>query len=337
MIRYTYNRFKKYCNDISEIDLNDFNAFIFRSILKSLVQTNNIIPIIISLIVVVFTYLINKEEYFFLPQSNLTTYITFVLLELCIGILTLFLCPILIVIGINYIFGAIQNIKKPHGKLLFSVKVITLLIAYGLFLKVLIAVSFKFSEQVLIMTIWAFLYFLMINMYLSYKEHNHPFKFSTSRVIFAVIFTITMVKPLDIIITKTSRTINYIQVNSLISMTTQNCNLLEKSKSIYITPENSTLNNPNYFESTPQGCNFYKDTVRVGFSSDYALTIRKNILPVNINNEPSNIYDRVNCYSSTCFIETNIIRDLKHDAYQDLFNETQVTPTIKLNISEKRY
>lgn len=328
MIKFAYNKFIKYCNDISKIDLNDFNAFIFKAILKSLIQTNNIIPIIICLIVVVFTYLINTEQYFFLPQSNLTTYITFVLLELFIGMLTLFLCPILIVIGVNYILGLIQTIKKPHGKLLFSVKAIILFIAYGLFLQVLINESFKISEQILIMTIWGFLYFLMVNMYLSYKEHNHPFKFSTSRVIFAVIFTVTMVKPLDIIITKTSRTINYIQVNSLISMTTQTCSLLEKSKNEYITSENATLNDKDYFESTPQGCNFYKGTIRVGFSSDYALTIRKNISPVDINSNLSNIYDRINCYSSTCFIETNIIRNIKNDPYQKLFDEKQIAPKI---------
>ncbi|MDD3266812.1 MAG: hypothetical protein PHC75_06510 [Burkholderiales bacterium] len=321
MIRVTCNKFKKYCNDISEINLNDFNAFIFRAILKSLVQTNNIIPITISLIVVVFTYLINKEEYFFLPQTNLTTYITFILLELFIGILTLFLCPILIVIGVNYVLGIIQNIKKPHGKLLFSAKAVILLLAYALFLKILINASFKLSEQILIMTIWAFLYFLLVNMYLSYKEHNHPFKFSATRVIFVVIFTITMVKPLDIIITRTSKTINYLQVNSLISMPTQTCRLLAKSKNKYIAPENNILNNTDYFESTPEGCNFYGGVVRVGFSSDYAVTIRKNILPVNINNKQSNIYDRVNCYSSTCFIETNITIDVNHDAYQKLFDE----------------
>lgn len=321
MIKFTYNKFRKYCSDISNINLNDFNAFIFRAILKSLVQTNNIIPIIICLVVVVFTYLINTEQYFFLPQSNLTTYITFVLLELFIGILTLFLYPILIVIGVNYVLGLIQTVKKPHGKLLFSVKAIILIIAYLLFLKVLINESFKINEQILIITIWGFLYFLMVNMYLSYKEHNHPFKFSTSRVMFAVIFTVTMVKPLDIIINKTSKTINYIQINSLISMSTQTCSLLEKSKNEYITPDNATLNDSNYFESTPQGCNFYKGTVRVGFSSDYALTVRKNIIPVNIDNKPSNIYDRINCYSSTCFIETNITRDIQHDPYQKLFDE----------------
>lgn len=328
MIKFTYNKFKKYCDDISKISLTDFNAFIFRAILKSLIQTNNIIPIIISLVVIVFTYLINTEEYFFLPQTNLTTYITFVLLQILVGTLTLFLCPILIIIAVNYIFGIIQTVKKPHGALLFTIKVVTLIIAYSIFLKILIDTSFKISEQITMMIIWAFLYFLMVNMYLSYKEHNHPFRFSTFRVLFTVIFTITMVRPLDIIINKTSRTINYMQVNSLISMTAQTCSLLEKSKNKYITPENATLNNINYFESTPQGCNFYNGTVRIGFSSDYALTIRKNISPIIIDKKPSNIYDRVNCYSSTCFIETNIIKEAKSDVYQKLFDEKQMTPKI---------
>lgn len=310
-------RLKRYYYRLSEIDFSEFNKFLFTVIFKGFLKTENIIPIMIGIILLYFGVNIEIQSYVFFPQSNITAYLTFILLQVAIGLIILLIVPFSMILIFNYLCSMLNNISP---RLLLPLKFIALIGTFVFTINFLVTQKFNVHEKPLLVAIWLGLYFLLVNMFLSYKDHRHPFKFSKGKTFFSILFLAMIMKPLSGIFNTTLQKINYIQVNPSVNIQSSLCELVTHHPNNKVAPDNRTINDKSLFEETSQGCNIYGNIIRVGFASDYSISLKDNIKPIVEQGKRYNYYTRINCYSSVCFVENGIRHQLEHDEYQFIFD-----------------
>ena len=293
MLNYIAKSFKQYIKEWSEADLLGFNKFLVRDVLVHLFKLDNIIPIMMALILLGISIQAQESVYIFIPQSSITSFISFILIQFAFALLILLVCPFIIILIFNHI-----GYKLPHiiSKVFLPVKLILLVITFYLCLKFAAHGTFKVHDKFLIMLLWCGLYFFLMNLYLAQKHHQNPLKLTTFRISFAIFFILIIVKPFSTILYRTSEMIN---------SSIQKINL--------------SSNYSQYFESADGGCYLNGNLIRLGFASDYIVIFKQNIHPVKDGKLSYNYYARLNCYSGSCFVE-NVKLDAEHDL------NTQVLP-----------
>ena len=293
VINYIAKSFKQYIKEWSEADLLGFNKFLIRDVLLHLFKLDNVLPIMMGLLLLGLTIQAQESVYIFIPQSSITSFISFILIQFAIALLILLVCPFIIILIFNHI-----GYKLPHiiSKVFLPVKLILLVITFYLCLKFAAHGTFKVHDKFLIMLLWCGLYFFLMNLYLAQKHHQNPLKLTTFRISFAIFFILIIVKPFSTILYRTSEMIN---------SSIQKINL--------------SSNYSQYFESADGGCYLNGNLIRLGFASDYIVIFKQNIHPVKDGKLSYNYYARLNCYSGSCFVE-NVKLDAEHDL------NTQVLP-----------
>lgn len=318
MISYSKKTIYNYYKELTKINFKEFNEFLLRVVLKGFFQTKSIAPIIIGFFLLVLSVQVGHKREIFFPQSNIPVYITFILFQFAIAAIIILICPFALILLFNYLARYIQRFKS---KSIFPLKIIVLFITFCFTIHILTDTTLRNSEKILIAVLWLALYFVLINMYLSYKAHNHPLKFTPLKVLYSFLFIALLSKPLFMIISKTSETISYIEVNPSLNISTVNCQLISRNNNPMILESNMIINNPQLFEKNDQGCNIYGNVIRVGFSSDYNIIIKKNIQPIMESGVLVNYYSRLECFSGSCFVIDNIRNELDHDGYQAIFDK----------------
>lgn len=315
MISYIAKSFKQYIKEWSEADLLGFNKFLIRDVLVHLFKLDNIIPIMMALILLGISIQAQESVYIFIPQSSITSFISFILIQFAIALLILLVCPFIIILIFNHI-----GYKLPHiiSKVFLPVKLILLVITFYLCLKFAAHGTFKVHDKFLIMLLWCGLYFFLMNLYLAQKHHQNPLKLTTFRISFAIFFILIIVKPFSTILYLTSEMINYMEINPSLYLTQTNCKLISKPLNSSIQKSNLSSNYSQYFESADGGCYLNGNLIRLGFASDYIVIFKQNIQPVKDGKLSYNYYARLNCYSGSCFVE-NVKLDAEHDLNTQVF------------------
>lgn len=317
MIIHLKNKTKNYYKELTEINFKEFNLFLLKVIVKGFFKTESIIPVMVGFLLIVLSIQVESQAYIFFPQGNIPAFLTFIIFQFAMAVIILLIFPFAIILVFNYICGILQNF---NSRLLLPIKVIALVLTFTLGMNQFISDEFHVHERLWIVTLWSLLYFLFVNMFLAYKQHNHPFKFTVSKVIFAAVFGGILAQPLMAVIAHTSQKINYIEINPRINLSQSSCDLIAKRPYYLIKPDNLTINHKELFESNSQGCYFYGNIVRVGFASDYVISLKENVLPVIENGKEFNYYTHLNCYSGNCFAEDGIKHEVSKDTYQKLFD-----------------
>lgn len=315
MINYIAKSFKQYIKEWSEADLLGFNKFLIRDVLLHLFKLDNVLPIMMGLLLLGLTIQAQESVYIFIPQSSITSFISFVLIQFAIALLMLLVCPSVIILVFNHI-----GYKLPHimPKIFLPVKLALLIISFYFCLKLTAHGTFKVNDVFLIMLLWCGLYFFLMNLYLAQKHHQNPLKLTTFRILFAIFFILTIIKPFSTILYRTAEMINYMEINPALYLTQTNCKLIAKPLNSSIDKNNLSSNYSQYFESTDGGCYLNGNLIRLGFASDYIVIFKQNIQPVNEGKLSYNYYARLNCYSGSCFVE-NVKLDAQHDLNTQIF------------------
>lgn len=316
MIKFITKSFKQYLREWSEADLLGFNKFLIRNVLLHLFKLDNILPIIIGILLLVSGVLLlgitsesQRSVYIFIPQSNITVFISFVLLQFAIALLMLLICPFIIILTFNHI-----GYKLPHiiPKVFLPIKLVLLILTFYTCLNFVTSEAFKMNDKLLIIFLWSALYFFLMNLYLAQKHHQNPFRLTTFRIIFAIFFILIIIKPFSTILYRTSEIINYVEINPSIYLNNINCKLIAKPHHEVIESQNLSINNPQYVELTNDGCYLKGNLIRIGFASDYAIIFKQNILPIQEKEANYNYYAHLSCYSGNCFVE-HTKANTKHD------------------------
>ncbi len=309
MIKFIVKSFKQYLKEWSEADLLGFNKFLIKNVLFHLFKLDNILPIIVGILLLGLTIQSQKSVYIFIPQSNITVFISFILLQFAIALLMLLVCPFIIILIFNHV-----GHKLPHiiPKIFLPVKLILLITTFYLCLKYTSGGTFKLNENFLIIFLWSGLYFFLMNLYLAQKHHQNPFRLTTFRIIFAIIFLFIVMGPFSTILYRTSEIINYMEINPSIYLSNINCKLIFKQHNSSIEAQNLSINDNKYVEINDGGCYLTGNIIRIGFASDYTVIFKQNIQPVKEGNHDYNYYARLNCYSGNCFVENTKV-NAKHD------------------------
>ena len=320
MLNYIAKSFKQYIKEWSEADLLGFNKFLIRDVLLHLFKLDNVLPIMMGLLLLGFTILAQESVYIFIPQSNITSFISFILIQFAIALLMLLVCPFIMILVFNHI-----GYKLPHimPKVFLPVKLALLVSSFYLCLKFAAHGTFKVNDVFLIMLLWCSLYFFLMNLYLAQKHHQNLLKLTTFRILFAIFFILIIIKPFSTILYRTSEMINYMEINPSLYLAQTNCKLIAKPPNSSIEKNNLSSNHSQYFESADGGCYLNGNLIRLGFASDYIVIFKQNIQPVNEGKLSYNYYARLNCYSGSCFVE-----NVKLDVQQDL--NTRIFASIHL-------
>lgn len=309
MITFIRKSFKQYLKEWSEADLLGFNKFLIKNVLMHLFKLDNILPIMGGILLLGITIQAQESIYIFIPQSSLTLFISFVLIQFAIALLVLLVCPFIIILIFNYI-----GYKLPHiiPKVFLPVKLTLLILTFYSCLKFTTSGAFEVNDKRLIILLWSGLYFFLMNLYLAQKQHQNPFGLTAFRVIFAIIFITIIIKPFTTILYRTSQIINYVEINPSLFLNKINCKLIAKPRNSTINSQNLSINNLNYVEVSDDGCYLKGNLIRIGFASDYNIIFKQNITPVIENKIAYNYYARLNCYSGNCFVE-NTKLNVEHD------------------------
>ena len=121
--------------------------------------------------------------------------------------------------------------------------------------------------------------------------------------------------------------LNNVNVNPHIFLDSNNCKIIATPLQLDTDFANSTFNNPNYFEQTAHGFFVYQNSVRLGFASDFALLIKKNLRPIPAaDGVLYNEWVRLNCFSSIsmCFSEDNLLVNAAADRYDGMLRNQKV-------------
>src|SRR5579863_3568642 len=92
-----------YYTELSELQLNDFNKFIFTKILAKALKFNTVVPILAALSVVAFSIALQTKYYVFIPQSSITAFASYVIFASVTSLLILVMYPLAIIIILNYV------------------------------------------------------------------------------------------------------------------------------------------------------------------------------------------------------------------------------------------
>ncbi|RTK94653.1 MAG: hypothetical protein EKK64_08030 [Neisseriaceae bacterium] len=316
LFKSLYYRLKNYNDEIMNFNFNDFNKFIITVLLKQLTRTDVILPVAIGFITVLISFQSLTQSNVFFPQSNVPAYVTFVLFQCAMSIAIVYVLPLITIIILNAIFSIIQK-YWTKGVLLIKL-LITVVIYHYAFTFLNNKHLYHTKDQIGIIILWVMLYFICMNLYISHTKHRSLIKFTKLKALFFIAFIWLSIKPITLILVNTSKSTDFLRINTDMLLTPTNCYEMMKSNPD-IKPENYIANNPEYFESKAQGCIVHKNNVRTGFASDYVIVIRKNIIPVKeSDNHIYNFYSRIACYSSNCFIDNQVKKDITDDEWIEM-------------------
>lgn len=302
MFRYSKKIISSYFNELNNVDFNLFNEFIVNKLIANSLKLNTIVPIMLAIAVVAFSFSLQDSFYIFIPQSSITSFASFLLFACVASLLLLILYPLLIIMILNYIAYKLRNKLKTA---FLPLKLIILVLGFYICVVILTGSSnFTVSQRLNIAGLWLLLYFTLINLYISYSHNSGKVKLTKFRVLFGVIFILLLIKPFLVIFLYTSEKINYTSFNPKVYLTKANCNLITTSISAKDNLKNMSINNPMFYRTDANGCYLSGNLIRYGFGSDFVLIFKKNILPIKANDNKSyNAYMRLNCYSSNCYAD----------------------------------
>lgn len=302
---------RQYIQEWSEADLHQFNKFIVKNILRHLFRFDNLLPFVAVIMLLALSIQSMSAAYTFIPQSNITAFATFVLMQIAMALMILLVYPFIVIIIFNYIGYRLPFIIP---QIFLPVKLFLLLLAFYSVIHNLSPSTVKVGDQFHILAVWFALYFLLMNLYLAFKHHRHPLKQSGFRAMIAVVFVMLLLKPFSEVLYRTSERINYLEINAKLFLPITSCKLITAPiPGMKPQDSNLTVNNPDYYEHGDNGCYLYANTIRLGFASDYIVIFKKNINSVSESGEQVNYYARLNCYSGNCFVEDNIRYKYHHD------------------------
>ena len=264
MIKYSLKALQHYYADLKLVDLDDFNKFIVKKLLLNSVKFNNMLPFIIAIVVVIFSFIIQRNIYVFLPQSSITSFASYMIFTGTISLMVLIIYPLLIILFLNYLG---QRVRMAFRELFLPLKLIILVVAFYVCGYALTG-AFLNSYQLLYLTcLWMCLYFLLINLYLAYLHNNDILKISKFRLLFILIFAGLMAKPYLYMFLHTSEMIDYTTVNPYIYLTKTSCQLISNPIHSENNPQNLTINDTASVTTQPDGgCFLQWGAVRYGFA-----------------------------------------------------------------------
>lgn len=314
---------------MNNIDLIDFNKFIIRHLLIRVTNKENLVQWVIIISILLFSIHFQNTDYIFIPQSNLTTFGLFLVLNFAMTAVVMAFYPIVLILMVNYLTN---KLKFRYHSLIIP-KIIFLGCLFYLCIQQIASSYTSLQNKLHVTLIWVGLYFLFVNLYFNFLAHGSLVITKKARLIYVIIFTILLIKPASFLFEHTSEMLNNININPHMYLDANSCKLIATDTEILTNPNNLIFNNPKYYQQTDHGCFIYKNTIRFGFASDFTLLIKKNINPLNgadglLHNE----WVRLNCFSSVnmCFSEDNLITDAKNDKYDMMIkNQAMLLHPIK--------
>jgi hypothetical protein len=331
MIALLKRKVQNYFNELSSIDLFEFNDFVFRNIILKVFKADNILSILIAVSILAISVMIQQSIFIFIPQGSIASFASFILLVLAISITTILLYPLIIIFLVNY-FG--HRVRGVFRNAFLWVKLVVIIIAFYMCITI-ISPAWKDLQYRLYMTcVWLLLYFILANLFLAFKHQDSMFKLSKSRLLLFAIFLAMVFPQFVTIFIRTSTMINYTTVNPKIYLSQPSCELLSRSTTKFESA-NLTINKPEYFKHVADGgCYLYSNAIRYGFASDYTIIFRKNLLPIPGRKDGLyNQYIRLSCYSGNCYAADNINVASDSDIYGDMIkiNRDHKTPLDNVN------
>lgn len=322
MIKYPYKALKNYYSEVQAINLNDFNQFILRKLLMNSVKINTILPFIIAIVVVLFSFIIQQNIYVFLPQSSITSFASYMVFTGAISLLVLILYPLLIILLLNYIG---EKIRATLKKMFLITKLVILTSAFYACTFMLTNGWLTLYQQFYVTCLWLGLYFFLINLYLAYLHNNNILKITRFRLLFVIIFASLLAKPYLFMFLHTSEMIDYTSVDPYIYLSPTNCKLISNPIHTELdNPQNLTINDNNSVQKQPDGsCYIRWGSIRYGFGGDYVIIFKKNIKPLKRHGKVYNDYVRLNCYAGNCYADDEKFVLWEKDLSGDLIEKTK--------------
>lgn len=312
---------RSFLSQLKEINLLDFNKFIFNHLILHLFKTETILPFIIAACVIGFSVIAQASRFIFIPQTSIAAYASFFIFTLIVSLITLIIYPVTIIFIVNFIGSYI----KGTSGLKFTIKITMLVASFIAGIILFTNQNVAWSQKIQIVIIWIALYFVLSSLYLTHLTHNSIFKLSKIKIIFLVIVAITMSRPLMLIYLHMSEAINFTSINSQTYLPAGNCALLRNlDGNDKISDDNSIFNNKKYYLELPnnQGCYIYGNTIRYSFAYDFVLLVKKNIQPViSPKGIEYNEYVRLSCYAGNCYSQNHIFYKATEDLYAELLTQ----------------
>lgn len=320
-MRKLYLKFRAHVDEVRQIDLLDFNKFIFKHILLHLFKTDNILPFFVAIGVIGFSVIVQESRFIFIPQSSVAAFASFFIFALIVSIIILVIYPLFIIFLVNFLTS---HLKAPtYTKLI--IKFAILLAAYVVGIIAFTNSSVIPREKIQIVLIWIGLYFVLTGLYLTHLKHHDLSKLTKTKIGFILLVALTMGSPLVLIFMHISEALNVTNINTQVYLNANNCQLLNNlNGKNRVSESNNILYDPHYFELLPnsQGCYIYGNTIRYGFAYDFVLLVKKNIAPlVSPHGVKYNEYVRLSCYAGNCYSENHIFFKNKDDIYANLISK----------------
>lgn len=312
MLKFSRKILCNYFHELSAIDFGLFNKFIIQQIFMKAIRFQTIIPVMAVIGIVAFSFSLQDSFYVFIPQSNVTSFASYLLVACVASILLLVLYPLLIILVLNYIADKTRNWFK---KAFIPIKVIALILAFYFCIVMITGESaFRMSQRIHVAFLWLLLYFTLLNLYMSYSHPSGELKLSKLRMIFGVLFLVLMIRPFLIIFLFTSEKINYTSFNPTVYLSQKDCALISSPIVGINDPKNLSINDPRFFRVANDGCYLSGNLIRYGFGGDYVIVFKKNIHPLTGHDDKNyNAYMRLNCYSGGCYADDNFFVDEDKD------------------------
>ncbi len=316
-----YLKFRAHVDEVRQIDLLDFNKFIFKHVLLHLFKTDNILPFFIAIGVIGFSVIVQESRFIFIPQSSVAAFASFFIFALIVSIIILVIYPLFIIFLVNFLTS---HLKAPtYTKLV--IKFAILLAAYVVGIIAFTNSSVVPREKIQIVLIWIGLYFILTGLYLTHLKHHDLTKLTKTKIGFILLVALTMGSPLILIFMHISEALNVTNINTQVYLNANNCQLLNNlNGKNRVSESNNILYNQNYFYQLPnnQGCYIYGNTIRYGFAYDFVLLVKKNIVPlISAHGVKYNEYVRLSCYAGNCYSENHIFFKNKDDIYANLISK----------------
>ena len=205
MFRQLNLRLKNYLTQIRNMDLIDFNKFIFRHLILHLFKTENILPFIIAICIIGFSLVVQLSRFIFIPQTSVAAYASFFIFTLIVSIITLVLYPVIIILVVNFFTSYI----KDNSKFKFALKLAALLASFSFGAIRFAGQSVTPLEKLQIIFIWIGLYYVIVNLYLTHKQHDTLLKLTTIKIVFIIFVSILMTRPLVVVFLHTNEALNF--------------------------------------------------------------------------------------------------------------------------------
>ena len=99
-----------YCaRTLRSIDTNDLNKFIFRKLKYHALNTRVIFTLLVSICIISFSILSSQSVYFFIPQTTVGSFASFLIFVLIVSILTFIFYPLIIIFTVNALNGLFKS------------------------------------------------------------------------------------------------------------------------------------------------------------------------------------------------------------------------------------